>query len=165
MNGDQAPNRGLAMKNENRLRTPGLWLSIALLAVVVVAGCMGRNGMFPWSEPETKDSLEHVTSTTFDERVLKCDKPVLVDFYAEWCGPCKRLTPIVEEFAAEHPEVRVVKVNVDDNPELAKRYGVNAMPTLMVVRNGKVAAPPSVGLVPKSKLVELVISEPTDEKG
>ena len=113
---------------------------------------MGHSGTFPWSEPEAKDSLEHVTSATFDERVLKSDKPVLVDFYAEWCGPCKKLTPLLEEFAQEHPEVRVVKVNVDDNPELTKRYGIMAMPTLMVVRNGKVATPPSVGLVPKSKL-------------
>jgi thioredoxin 1 len=147
------------------LKTISLRFAPALLGVAVLAGCMGRNGMFPWSEPEAKDSLEHVTTATFDERVLKSDKPVLVDFYAEWCGPCKRLTPLLEEFAQEHPEVRVVKVNVDDNPELTKRYGVNAMPTLMVVRNGKITSPPTAGAVPKSKLAELVASEAVGEKG
>jgi thioredoxin 1 len=153
------------MKNEYKSKSPLLWLGSALLAALALAGCLGRSGSFPWSEPATKDSLEHITSATFEERVLKCDKPVLVDFYADWCGPCKRLTPLLEEFAEEHPEVRVVKVNVDDNPELTRQYGVNAMPTLMVVRNGKVAGPPSVGLVPKSKLVELVASEGAGERG
>jgi thioredoxin 1 len=121
------------------LKTNSMWLVPALLTAAVLAGCMGRNGMFPWSESEAKDSLEHVTAATFDERVLKCDKPVLVDFYAEWCGPCRQLTPRLEEFAQEHPEVRVVKVNVDNSPELARRYGVKAMPTLLVIRDGKVA--------------------------
>jgi thioredoxin 1 len=161
---NQAPNRGLAMKTENQLKTPGLWLGHVLVAALVVAGCMGRNGLLPWSEPETKDSLEHVTSATFDERVLKSDKPVLVDFYAEWCGPCKRLTPIMEEFAAEHPEIRVVKVNVDDNQELAKRYKVTAMPTLLVVRDGKVSSR-SLGWVPKTKLAEMLASETANDKG
>ena len=78
---------------------------------------------------EASDSrLEHVTAATFDERVLKCDKPVLVDFYAEWCGPCKKLGPLLEDFAEEHPEVRVVKVNVDDNRDLAGRYAVRCPP-------------------------------------
>ncbi len=147
------------------LKTIRLLFVPALLGIAFLAGCMGHSGMFPWSEPEAKDSLEHVTAATFDERVLKCDKPVLVDFFADWCGPCKRLTPLLEEFAAEHPEIRVVKVNVDDNPTLTKRYAVMAMPTLMVIRNGKVAAPLSVGLVPKSKLLELVAGDGTGEKG
>ncbi len=114
---------------------------------------MGRNGLvMPWSQPP--DSLEHVTTANFDERVEKCDKPVLVDFYAEWCGPCKQLTPVLEEFAGEHPEVRVVKVNVNDYPELTKRFGVTAMPTLLVFRDGKLAKR-SVGWVPKTKIQEL----------
>ena len=64
----------------------------------------------------------------FDERVLKCEKPVLVDFYAEWCGPCKKLGPVLEDFAQEHPEIRVVKVNVDENPDLVRRYEVKGIP-------------------------------------
>jgi thioredoxin 1 len=151
------------MMTDNQSKSSYIWLGPALLATVIMAGCAGHNGFFS-PEPESKDSLEHVTAATFDERVLKCDKPVLVDFYAEWCGPCKRLTPLLEEFAQEHPDVRVVKVNVDDNPELTQRYGVNAMPTLLVIRNGQVATK-SVGGVPKSKLAELVASGAPDEKG
>jgi thioredoxin 1 len=135
-----------------------------LIAMLVLAGCVGHNGLgLPWSQ--TQDSrLEHVTAATFDQRVLKCDKPVLVDFYAEWCGPCKRLSPLVEEYAEEHPEVRVVKVNVDDCQELVKGYQVTGMPTLLVVRGGQVTAR-STGLVPKAKLAELVGSGVVDGKG
>ena len=100
-------------------------------------------------------SLEHVTTATFDERVLKCDKTVLVDFYAEWCGPCKQLGPLLEEFSHEHPEVRVVKVNVDDNAALTRRYGVSAMPTLLVIRGGQ-EKDRSVGLVNKEKIRQMV---------
>ena len=99
-----------------------------------------------WSFPGRKRKrrvipLEHVTTATFDERVLKCEKPVLVDFYAEWCGPCKKLGPVLEEFAKEHPEVRVVKVNVDENADLVARYEVKNMPSLLVIprRTGGVA--------------------------
>jgi thioredoxin 1 len=152
------------MKTNNRVKSPYLWFGPAVLAAVVIAGCAGHNGFFS-PEPESKDSLEHVTSATFEERVLKSDKPVLVDFYAEWCGPCKQLTPLLEEFASEHPEIRVVKVNVDDNPELTRRYGIRAMPTLMVIRDGKVTTPPRAGFVPKSKLMELVAGEGTSERG
>ena len=88
----------------------------------------------------TESRLEHVSAATFEERVLKCEKPVLVDFYAEWCGPCKRLGPVLEDFAQEHPDIRVVKVNVDENPDLAGRYGVKAMPSLLVIRGGQVTS-------------------------
>jgi thioredoxin 1 len=141
------------MKTTFRLCGSISCLGLCALALLALAGCVGRNLVFPWTQ--TPDSrLEHVTTATFEDRVLKCDKPVLVDFYAEWCNPCKQLTPIVEEFAAEHPEMRVVKVNVDDNPELARRYQVNAMPTLLTIRDG-IVHERSVGLVPKSKLDEM----------
>jgi thioredoxin 1 len=151
------------MKTKNYHKTTGLWLGTALLAAAVIAGCAGHNGFFT-PEPESKDSLEHVTSATFDERVLKSDKPVLVDFYAEWCNPCRELTPLLEEFASEHPEVRVVKVNVDDNRELAQRYNAMTIPLLLVIRDGKVVKT-SVGKVPKSALVKLVASEASNERG
>ena len=71
---------------------------------------------------------------------MKCEKPVLVDFYAEWCGPCKKLGPVLEDFAQEHPEIRVVKVNVDENPDLVRRYEVKGMPSLLVIRGGQVTS-------------------------
>jgi thioredoxin 1 len=137
------------------------WLALSAAAVLLLAGCLGRSGLFS-PGAESHDSLEHVTDATFEERVLKCDKPVLVDFYAEWCGPCKQLTPIVEEFAGEHPEFRIVKVNVDDCTELAKRYQVDAMPTLLAFRGGKVVQR-SLGWVPKSKIKKMM-TEDTEER-
>jgi thioredoxin 1 len=137
-------------------------LAVACAAALAIAGCMGRNGLvMPWSQA-SDSRLEHVTAANFDERVLKCDKPVLVDFYAEWCGPCKQLTPILEQFSDEHPEVRVVKVNVDDSPELTKRYGVDHMPTLLVFRGGKITSQ-SVGWVPKTKIQEMAAEGATTE--
>lgn len=136
-------------------------LALAVTAALAMSGCMGRSGQgFPWSQ-SSESRLEHVTTANFDERVLKCDKPVLVDFYAEWCGPCKQLTPILEEFSDEHPEVRVVKVNVDDNPELTKRFDVRAMPTLLAFRGGQVTSR-SVGLVPKTKILAIALSGETE---
>jgi thioredoxin 1 len=136
-------------------------LAAALLLMIVLVGCLGRNGLFaPWSQ--TQDSrLEHVSAATFEERVLKCEKPVLVDFYAEWCGPCKQLGPILEDFAQEHPDVRVVKVNVDENSDLVGCYKVKAMPTLLVIRGGKVTSR-STGLVTKANLQEMTKENSTE---
>jgi thioredoxin 1 len=93
-----------------------------------------------------------VTDATFSEEVLNSDKPVLVDFWAEWCGPCKMVGPVLEEIAAEHDSLRVVKLNIDENPEVARKYGIMSIPTMSVFVGGEVAKS-IVGAKPKAALL------------
>lgn len=96
-----------------------------------------------------------VSKENFEKEVLQSDKKVLIDFYADWCGPCKMLSPIVAEFAKENDTVKVVKINIDENEELAVQYGVMSIPTLVVIENGETKNT-SVGLISKSEIEELV---------
>ena len=96
-----------------------------------------------------------ITNENFEAEVLKADKPVLLDFWASWCGPCKMLSPIVDQIAEEHDEIKVGKINVDDQPDLAQQFRVMSIPTLVVMKNGEVAAT-SVGLQPKQAILDLV---------
>lgn len=96
-----------------------------------------------------------VNRDNFEQEVLRSEGTVLVDFWANWCGPCKMMGPVVEEFAGEHPEVRAVKVDVDENPELAMAYRIAAIPALLVFQDGKVVNQ-SVGFQSKEALEELV---------
>ena len=96
-----------------------------------------------------------INNANFEEEVLRSDRPVLVDFWASWCGPCRMVAPIVEEIAREHPELKVGKVNVDEEPELASRFGIMSIPTLLVFRDGKLANQ-MVGARPKDDILAML---------
>ena len=100
-------------------------------------------------------SAIQVNKDNFQEVVLNSDKPVLVDFWASWCGPCRMVAPILEEIANERSDVKVCKVNVDEEPELAGRYNVMSIPTMIVVKEGQVVNQ-AVGARPKSQILSLL---------
>jgi len=101
-------------------------------------------------------ATNQVTDDSFDTEVLGAAQPVVVDFWAEWCGPCKQIAPALEQIAAEMGErVRIVKLNVDENPVTPTRYGVRGIPTLILFKDGQVAAT-KVGALPKSKIIEWI---------
>ncbi len=102
--------------------------------------------------------IKHVSDTTFDNDVLKADGPVLVDFWADWCGPCKMIAPILDEVSKEYEgKVRVAKLNIDENPATPPKYGIRGIPTLMLFKNGNVEAT-KVGAVSKSQLTAFIDS-------
>ena len=107
------------------------------------------------NKEENNMEVLKVTSENFEKEVLQSDKTVLVDFYADWCGPCKMLSPVVDSVANENEDIKVVKVNVDDAQDLAIKYQVMSIPTLVVIKNGQ-EINRSVGVVSKSEIEEMV---------
>lgn len=101
-------------------------------------------------------STLNVTMNNF-EQIKNSDKPVLLDFYADWCGPCRMVSPLVEQIAEENPLYLVGKINVDSEPEIAQAFGIVSIPTLVVLKNGKIAAQ-SVGAKPKQKILAMLES-------
>ncbi len=97
----------------------------------------------------------NLTNLNFEQEVMRSDKPVLIDFFATWCGPCRMVSPIVDEIADERSDVKVCKVDVDEQGELAAQFGVSSIPTLVVVKSGKVTAQ-NIGAVPKPKILEMI---------
>jgi len=96
-------------------------------------------------------NLTEVTDNNFAAEVLEAGQPVLVDFWAPWCGPCRVVAPVLEEIANERDDIRIVKLNVDDNPQTAAKYGIMSIPTLILFKNGAVAKQ-VVGALPKARL-------------
>ncbi|MBV4398233.1 thioredoxin TrxA [Advenella alkanexedens] len=104
------------------------------------------------------DTIKHATESSFNADVLKSDKPVLVDYWAPWCGPCKAIAPVLEEVAKEYEgRLQVVKVDVQDHPEVAAQFGIRGIPTLMVFKNGEAVAT-KVGAVNKAQLTSFIDS-------
>ena len=100
-------------------------------------------------------SAINVNKNNFDQEVLNSDKPVLLDFWASWCGPCRMVSPIVDEIAAERSDIKVGKINVDEQPELAAQFGVMSIPTLVVMKSGRIVNQ-AVGARPKAQILAML---------
>lgn len=108
------------------------------------------------SEETMNEFIHHVSDDTFEPEVLKSEVPVLVDYWAEWCGPCKIIAPVLQEIAAEYQgKLKITKLNIDENPQTPPKYGIRGIPTLMLFKNGSVEAT-KVGAVSKSQLAAFI---------
>jgi thioredoxin 1 len=104
------------------------------------------------------DNIVHVTDDTFEEEIIKAEGPVLVDYWADWCGPCKMIAPILDEISSEYTgKLKVAKLNIDENPNTPPKYGIRGIPTLMLFKGGRVEAT-KVGAVSKSQLTAFIDS-------
>ena len=133
-----------------------IYIVLAVLFIAVLIGIsLGTGKKAEKTKVEAANSVIPVTSANFEQEVLNSDKRVLVDFYADWCGPCKILSPRVAEIANENKDLKVVKINVDQNEDLARKYNISSMPTLLVIEKGK-ELNRAVGALSKSKGLKFV---------
>jgi len=133
-----------------------IYIVLAILFIAVLIGIsLGTGKKAEKTKVEAANSVIPVTSANFEQEVLNSDKRVLVDFYADWCGPCKILSPRVAEIANENKDLKVVKINVDQNEDLARKYNILSMPTLLVIEKGK-ELNRAVGALSKSTVLKFV---------
>jgi thioredoxin len=100
-------------------------------------------------------AVTKITNENFETEVLQSDKPVLIDFFATWCGPCKMLSPVVDSIAEEHPEIKICKIDIDEEPSLTERFGIMSVPTLVVMKNGEIVRT-SVGFKSRDAVLSLL---------
>ena len=100
-------------------------------------------------------SALQITKDNFQNEILNSDKPVLLDFWASWCGPCRMVLPIIEQIAGERDDIKVAKINVDEEPELARQYGIMTIPTLMVIKDGQIVKQ-SAGAKSKAQILDML---------
>jgi len=133
-----------------------IYIVLAVLFIAVLIGIsLGTGKKAEKTKVEAENSVIPVTSANFEQEVLNSDKRVLVDFYADWCGPCKILSPRVAEIANENKDLKVVKINVDQNEDLARKYNISSMPTLLVIEKGK-ELNRAVGALSKSTVLKFI---------
>ena len=153
-------NKLKAKRAKNRMHNliVGIGATAFFIILIVYGIRMGVADAADHLNSKEKEAVMEITltKTNFEMEVLKSDKPVLVDFWAPWCGPCRMLAPVLAEVAAEKGDkIKVGKVNVDENPELAAQYGITGIPAMLLFKDGKVAAT-SVGFKPKPELESLI---------
>lgn len=130
---------------------------IVLLSINVLLNNKNSNNANNISKEKELSSMKvlEVNNENFEKEVLESERPVLIDFFADWCAPCKMLSPIVEQIAEENDQIKVVKINIDNEQELAVKYGIMSIPTLVVIKNGQESSR-SVGLISKEEILELI---------
>lgn len=142
------------------------WQVVIITFVVIGVFCIANNILMKNNNENqyknvSGDSIDenveiiHITAADFEDEVLNCEKTVVVDFYADWCGPCKVLSPTIEKFANENPDIKVVKINIDEEEKIAEDYNIMYIPTLVFVKNGE-EVDRTVGVVGKSEISKIV---------